>query len=189
MIQRNIFKGELVRLAAMEPKAFGKAMNRWERDSYYWRLLASDPSRMFSPKGITEWMEKTLEKDAGDMFVFMIRTLDDDRLVGELGLDGLRWNHGDAYTSISLGNRTDWGKGYGTDAMHILLRFAFTELNLHRVSLNVFAYNQRAIRSYEKAGFVYEGEAKAYLNRDGERWDLIYMGILRDEWHKLNEVE
>jgi RimJ/RimL family protein N-acetyltransferase len=60
-------------------------------------------------------------------------------------------------------------------------------LNLYRVSLDVFAYNLRAIRCYEKAGFVVEGRARQFLNRDGRRWDLIYMGILGEEWGRQQE--
>jgi len=56
------------------------------------------------------------------------------------------------------------------------------ELNLHRVSLDVFEYNPRAIRSYEKVGFKHEGRVRQALNRDGRRWDILYMGILREEW-------
>jgi RimJ/RimL family protein N-acetyltransferase len=66
--------------------------------------------------------------------------------------------------------------------MRVLLRYAFTELNLFRVSLNVFGYNQRAIRSYEKAGFVIEGCQRQALRRDGQYHDLVFMGVLRDEW-------
>jgi RimJ/RimL family protein N-acetyltransferase len=66
--------------------------------------------------------------------------------------------------------------------MQVILRFAFEELNLYRVSLDVFEYNPRAVRSYEKAGFSHEGRLRRCLNRNGRRWDLIYMGILRDEW-------
>jgi RimJ/RimL family protein N-acetyltransferase len=85
---------------------------------------------------------------------------------------------------ISLGDREYWGKGYGSDAMRLLLRYAFHELNLHRVSLNVFEYNPRAIRSYEKVGFVHEGRMRKFLNREGKRWDILYMGITRQEWER-----
>jgi len=91
----------------------------------------------------------------------LIRTLDGDCLIGEIGLDGIKYTHGDAFVGISLGERDFWGKGYGTDAMRVLLRFAFTELNLRRVSLDVFEYNPRAVRSYEKVGFVVEGACAA----------------------------
>jgi RimJ/RimL family protein N-acetyltransferase len=189
MIEDDLFKGELVRLVAVEPKRLGEAMSRWARDSLYWRLMAGDPARMFSAGKIKEWLEKELQENADNQFFFTIQTLEDERLIGELGLDGVLWPHGDTFVGISLGERRDWDKGFGTDAMRVLLRYAFTELNLQRVSLTVFEYNKRAIRSYEKAGFVYEGTANRFLNRDGRRWDLIFMGILRDEWLNLYVME
>jgi RimJ/RimL family protein N-acetyltransferase len=70
--------------------------------------------------------------------------------------------------------------------MNVLLRFAFTEVNLKRVSLGVFEYNPRAIRSYEKAGFRLEGRLRSLLHREGRRWDNLFMGILREEWLELN---
>jgi RimJ/RimL family protein N-acetyltransferase len=90
--------------------------------------------------------------------------------------------NGDAFVGIGIGDRELWGKGYGTEAMKLMLRFAFQELNLRRVSLNTFEYNPRAVHSYEKAGFVHEGCERDWLHREGRRWDLIYMGILREEW-------
>ena len=66
--------------------------------------------------------------------------------------------------------------------MRVILRYAFTELNLHRVSLGLFEYNPRALRSYEKAGFKMEGRMRGTLHREGRRWDDLYMGILRTEW-------
>jgi len=67
----------------------------------------------------------------------------------------------------------------------VVLRYGFNELNLRRVTLTVFEYNPRAIRSYEKAGFQHEGRVRQALLRDGKRWDMFYMGILRDDWKKL----
>lgn len=87
---------------------------------------------------------------------------------------------------IGIGEREYWSKGYGTDAMNVILRFAFDELNLYRISLNVFEYNQRAIRSYEKVGFVVEGREREFLRRAGRRWDMIFMGLLREEWAQKN---
>ena len=63
-----------------------------------------------------------------------------------------------------------------------MMGFAFLVLNLHRLSINVFAYNQRAIKAYERLGFKFEGIERKMLLRDGQRWDVIYMGILKDEW-------
>jgi RimJ/RimL family protein N-acetyltransferase len=96
------------------------------------------------------------------------------------------WAHGEGWVGIGIGERAYWGNGYGTEAMCLLLRFAFAELNLQRVSLGVYAYNPRALRSYEKAGFRHEGVVRADCRRDGQRWDSVFMGILREEWRTIN---
>ncbi len=181
-MKNNLFTGKLVRLAVVDTKVFAEALHSWVRDSEYWRLMAADPAFPYSLKAIVDWNEKELQKESPEIYHFVIRTLEDDRLIGEIGLDGIQWTNGDAFVGISIGERRDWGKGYGTDAMRTILRYAFTELNLHRVTLTVFEYNPRAIRSYEKAGFVHEGRVRDFLHRDGNRCDLIFMGILREEW-------
>lgn len=181
---QDIYRGELVRLAAMNPEELGPLLSRWDRDSQRMRLLDSDPVILFSGKARKEWIEKQLEKET--FYDFSIRALVDDRVVGEIGLGGLRWNCGDTFVGIGLGDRADWNKGYGTDAMRLILRYAFLELNLHRVSLGLFDYNPRALRAYEKAGFRVEGRMRGTLHREGRRWDDIFMGVLRSEWMEKN---
>lgn len=178
----DLFRGELVRLATGDPQMIAEAISRWQRDSEYWRLLASEAAYTYSVRAVKEWIEKDLEQDPPPFSMFLIRTLEDDRLIGDIGLDSVRNGHGDTFVGIGIGEREYWGKGYGTDAMRIMLRYAFTEMNLHRVSLDVFEYNPRAIHSYEKVGFKHEGCARGVLHRAGRRWDLIFMGILRAEW-------
>ncbi len=181
-MDKDILQGTLVRLTAEDPKVLGEACERWNRDTEYLRLLDATAAHQMSGKKITEWIERDQEKDPPAEFLFGIRTLDEDRLVGFIDLEGSMFPNGDAFVGIGVGERTLWGKGFGTDAMQVILRYAFRELNLRRVSLNTFEYNPRAIRSYEKAGFVHEGRARGFLNREGQRWDLVYMGILREEW-------
>lgn len=178
----DLFRGELVRLVVEDPETIAEAFSGWTNNSEYSRLLSSEVARPRSNKSVKEWIEKQREKDPPDDYQFMIRRLDDDRMIGEIGLEGVKWNHGDTFVGISIGEQELWGKGFGTDAMRVILRFAFTELNLHRVSLDVFDYNARAVRSYEKVGFVHEGRARGVLNKDGKRCDLLFMGILREEW-------
>ena len=183
LMSNNLFQGELVRFVAAEPQLVAGLFAKWMRDSEFVRLLDTDPARLLSVDKYKEWFEKDLvEQQKTDELFFLIRTLEEDLTIRLIGLDGIQWVHGDAWVGIGLGERKYWGKGYGTDAMRILLRYAFEELNLHRLSLSVFEYNSRAIRSYEKVGFVIEGRARQFLNRDGRRYDMIFMGILRDEW-------
>jgi len=183
LMSNNLFQGELVRFVAAEPQLAAGLFAKWMRVSEFVRLLDTDPARLLSVDMYKEWFEKDLvEQQKNDELFFLIRTLEEDLTIGLIGLDGIQWVHGDAWVGIGLGEREYWGKGYGTDAMRILLRYAFEELNLHRLSLSVFEYNSRAIRSYEKVGFVIEGRARQFLNRDRRRYDMIFMGILRDEW-------
>jgi RimJ/RimL family protein N-acetyltransferase len=176
----NYFCGNLVRLAALDPEEIAAAVSRHSRDSEYFRMMDSGPCRPYTKEGTKKWIEKQLEDK--HVIAFAIRTLADDRLIGDVGLGGLFWNHGDTFVGIGVGDREFWGKGYGSEAMKLVLCYAFTELNLRRVTLNVFEYNLRAIRCYEKLGFQPEGRVRKYLNREGRRWDLIYMGISKEEW-------
>jgi RimJ/RimL family protein N-acetyltransferase len=180
----SILCGRLVRLAVDEPEIMGKALANWVRNSEYARLLDSTPVHFFSAKKIQDWIEKDLEKDPPQQF-FTIHTLEADHLIGFIGLDGISWHHRDAWVGIGIGDPAFWGKGYGTDAMQVLLRYAFTQINLERVSLSVFGYNPRAMRSYEKAGFKHEGAVRGFLYREGQRSDLLMMGVLRHEWINL----
>ena len=183
---KDIFTGKLVRLSAFDPEEMSKVFPRWNLNSEYFRLLNSSARPMQSVKAAAKWMEKEVEEISPANYYFSIRTLEDDKLIGEIGLDVVNWLGRDAFVGLGIGETEYWSKGYGTDVMNVLLRFAFTEINLRRVSLGVFEYNPRAIRSYEKAGFRHEGRLRHLLNREGRRWDNLFMGILREEWLELN---
>jgi RimJ/RimL family protein N-acetyltransferase len=105
-----------------------------------------------------------------------------DRLIGSCAFTQLDGDNGSALYHITLGERDTWGRGYGTEATELMLEHAFTRLGLHRIALSVFEFNERAIRSYEKAGFIIEGRAREAIWRDGRFWDEIAMSVLEPEW-------
>lgn len=177
----DLLYGAFVHLTAANAETDAEAFVRWRRDSEYLRLLDSGAARA--------WSVQLAKKELNDpivnhWFLFMIRDLADDRLLGFADLEVDAWAHGNGWVGIAIGDRADWGKGYGTDAMRAVLRFAFTEINLYRVSLTVFGYNLRALRSYEKAGFTIEGRVRQHLHRDGQWWDMVFMSVLKDEWEE-----
>jgi RimJ/RimL family protein N-acetyltransferase len=181
---KDIFTGKLIRLSAFDPEEMSKAFTRWNLNSEYSRLLNSSARPMQSAKSNLKWMEE--EEISIANYYFGIRTLAEDKLIGELSLEVVDWVGRDAFVGLGIGETEYWSKGYGTDTMDVLLRYAFTEINLKRITLTVFEYNPRAIRSYEKAGFHHEGHLRNLLNREGRRWNEVYMGILREDWMEQN---
>jgi RimJ/RimL family protein N-acetyltransferase len=113
----NLFNGKQIRLTAEDPKVMAKAFANWNLDSEYFRLLDSDPPHLWSEKQFKDWFEKDLDKDNPNEVFFMIRTLEGEKPIGFVGIFDLHWNHGDALIGIGLGERENWGQGYGSDAL------------------------------------------------------------------------
>ncbi len=105
-----------------------------------------------------------------------------DQFIGTTGLHELDTRSRQTAFGISIGVKTMWGKGYGTEATRLIVRHAFQTLNLNRVWLHVYESNEGAIRCYEKAGFRIEGRLRQSFFSEGRYWDTIVMGLLRDEW-------
>jgi len=117
-----------------------------------------------------------------DSLTMAIHVRGTDRLIGSCAFSQLDGDNGSALYHITIGEKDAWGLGYGTEATTLMLEHAFTSLGLHRVSLSVFAFNERAIRAYRRSGFTVEGRAREAIWRDGSFWDELSMSILENEW-------
>lgn len=104
--------------------------------------------------------------------------------VGNCGFINTNWEDRSAEIGIHIGEKGYWDQGYGTKAMGLILKFGFDSLNFHRIYLRVFETNQRAIRSYEKAGFVLEGKMREAQYLNGAYVDVLFMSVLQPEWKK-----
>jgi RimJ/RimL family protein N-acetyltransferase len=102
--------------------------------------------------------------------------------VGNLGFFDVNWENRSAEIGIHIGEKEYWDKGFGTKAMRLILKYGFESLNLHRLYLRVFETNQRAIRSYQKAGFKTEGKMRQAHFMNGTYIDVLLMSILQQEW-------
>ncbi len=180
----TLYTGQLVRLAAIGTD-FKDAMARWSNDAEYSRLINYNAS---APRSAESYAPNDDHHDNGTEFNFAIRSLADDKLIGECDLD-VTWNHQNAWVGIGIGEPDYRGKGYGTDAMRVLIGYAFRELGLYRITLGVFSYNTRAIRSYEKAGFVRERIERGAIYKDGVHHDSYMMGILLPEWEAMQAAQ
>jgi len=126
------------------------------------------------------WFDQV--RSSKDEYIFGIRTLTKDELIGSCQLLNINRTHRIAELQIRLGEERARGQGFGSQALQLLLRFGFKDLNLRKISLKVFADNVRAITAYEKNGFVHEGSLRKEVFVDGDYKDVICMGILSDEW-------
>lgn len=175
----SLLVGDLVRLSELRATDIDVVMP-WFRDYAFLRLLDDDAVRPLPREAQQKWYEEAAK--ATDAYHFAIRTLDGDRLIGNCSLFDNDRRSRTAMYGIGIGDKAYWGRGYGTDATRLALRAAFDELNYHRVELESFAFNARAIRAYEKAGFVREALLRQAIFRDGAYCDVVIMGVLKEEW-------
>ena len=183
-IQTQLFEGRDIRFGPIDYEKDPEIESKWTHDSAFMRMYEINPARPMSAaivKKQYEKLEKQVEEDK-NLYHFMIRAKEDDRLIGKAAIQWIEWTNGNAWVHLGIGSAQDQRKGYGTQALSMLVRFAFAELNLFRLSVRVPEYNQAAISLFSKFGFVEEVRRRQALDRDGRRWDLIVFGLLNSEW-------
>jgi RimJ/RimL family protein N-acetyltransferase len=132
-----------------------------------------------------EFIERLYKDDREIVLGIVLK--ENDQLIGNIALHGISIPYRQAGLGIFIGDKTCWSKGYGTEALNLMLGHGFDQLNLHRVFLTVLSSNARAIRAYEKVGFKREGVFREHMYRNGKYHDVYYMGILEDEWREQND--
>ena len=178
-----MFAGKLVRLRAITREDLPRYV-RWIADPEVIRFL-----NFFRPIPL-EAEERWFESLIGDesQHVFSIETLEGQH-IGGTGLHSIHWRYRHAEVGIFIGEKEYWGSGYGSEALRLMLAFAFGQLNLNRVYLHVQADNERAVRAYRKCGFVQEGLLRQAVYKDGEYSDVLLMSILGDEHRRMYKGE
>lgn len=180
-----VVSGRLVTLRRHRPENLD-AISRWYRDPELSRLTRYSVRPM--PQEEIDRFFATRLLSPGSV-AYGIHEADTDRLIGLTTFSSLDADNGSVLFHITIGERDAWGRGFGTEAARLMLWLAFERMDLHRVGLSVFAFNERAIRSYRKAGFVEEGRLRGAIARDGGWWDEVQMGILRDDWLAARAAE
>ena len=136
------------------------------------------------PRSVPEeraWLESAMRNDDPRTVSYAIDSSDGEYL-GSIGLMHIDPRNRSAELGISIARPEEWGKGYGTEAAILMLRHGFEELNLHRIQLRVYDYNERGQKSYARVGFVEEGRLRQAHFRHGAWHDVVLMGILADEF-------
>jgi RimJ/RimL family protein N-acetyltransferase len=175
----SILVGEKVRLRGVREDDLD-ALAKWEMDTGRLATLSNwvcPPSEATAKERIAKWSAN----DEGGVGL-AIEALDDPpTLIGHVALWGARTKDRGATLGIALG-REYIGRGYGTDAMRVIVSYGFREMNLHRIALDVAPFNPAGIRAYEKAGFIEEGRHRESVWHDGRWYDEVVMSILDHEW-------
>jgi len=134
------------------------------------------------PLGEAKLKEKIASwRDSREEIMFAQRPLDGESLIGFGGLDGINWRNRVGWLALAIAPDL-WGRGYGGELLAMVLGHAFDELDLHRVQLTVFDYNERAIALYRSQGLQQDGLFREAIYRDGGRHDMLLMSILQQEW-------
>lgn len=179
-----MIEGTVVDLRALEMDDLDRCY-RWINDREVTRFLAM---RYQVPYAAEEsWLRDRVSRPMSftDRVIFAIVTKD-GRHIGNCDIFDASPEERKASVGIMIGEKDCWSQGYGTGAMLALLRFAFDEMNLNRIELRVYAFNERAIRCYEKCGFVREVVLREEQYIDGAYHDALLMGCLRDEFYALH---
>ncbi len=154
---------------------------RWYGDEEIWHLTSwmSKPMRRAAVERLFEDREASATDDS-----FAIHREGEEKPVGVISLMNISKANASADLSVIVGDEKARDRGLGTEAMRVLLRYAFEDLKLNRVGLSVFEFNEAAIAVYEKLGFKKEGRLRQTIQRDGRFHDAILMGILAHEWRE-----
>jgi RimJ/RimL family protein N-acetyltransferase len=174
-----VIEGKLVHLRAPEMTDLERN-TRWINDRAVTRFLSM--RYLMSSAAEEGWLRGRCSRPMsfGDTF-FAIETKDGEH-IGNTNLFDVSPEDRKAEFGIMIGEKAYWSKGYGSDAAQTLLRFAFDEMNLNRVQLDTYAFNERALAAYRKSGFVEEGRRRQATFREGTYHDVVVMSALRHEW-------
>lgn len=172
--------GERIRLRAVEREDV-KKYYEWVNDPEVTRHLS-----LYLPMSTVDeenWFDGLAKRSQAEKpLAIEIKDGNGWRMIGNCGVFDIDPVGRMAELGIMLGEKQEWGKGYGTEVMSLLVRHCFETLNLNRVFLRVYGENSRARRAYQKAGFVEEGRMREAVYKHGKYDDVILMSVLRSEW-------
>ncbi len=177
-----MIKGKRIKLAPLDRKHIDLFL-KWFNDPEITQYL-----EMYKP--ITrDWEEEWFAalKHKEDIVHFSILLLDQetpDKIIGNCAIHKMESKNRRCTCGITIGEKEYQNKGYGTEAMELLVEYGFNTLNMNRIELSVWDFNIRAYKAYQKVGFVEEGRRRRARYHNGKYYDEIIMAILKDDWEK-----
>jgi RimJ/RimL family protein N-acetyltransferase len=182
-ISTSLYTGKLVRLTRIELEKDPETLAKWSEEATLARMLDQTPARPLAPEQIKKRLEK-IEKEMDEernLFYFHLRPLSEEKLVGWGKIYRILWPSQIGNLELAIGP-SEQKQGYGSEALKLLLRLAFDELNLNRLTVILPEYNIHGIEFVKKFGFSEEVRRREVIFRAGRRWDSLHFGLLRSEW-------
>lgn len=182
MNARQLFQGARVRLDALDPEKDADTLSAWSHDMDFARRMNAEPypvTASAARKRMEAWVEET---DKRESISLALRRTDGARLLGTLRIEQIVWPHRTAQLKLGIGSSVDRGQGLGKEALDLILRYCFDELNMHRLSASIQSHNPEALRFFTRNGFVEEARLRGAFAWNGARWDDVWLGLLRSEW-------
>lgn len=177
--------GERIRFRAVEKTDIPK-FYEWINDPEVTEGLLINLPRSFADE--ESWFENVAKGEQAERpMAIDIKENDGWRLIGNCGLFHIEWINSIAEFGIMIGDKSVWDKGYGTETVKLILQHGFETLNLNSIFLRVHSTNLRAIKAYEKAGFVLDGTMRQAVYKHGNYVDVHFMSVLRSEWNARRE--
>lgn len=177
--------GEHVILRAFE-REDAERCYRWMNDPNIVRTLKSRYPIAFSNE--VEWLDRAMGSSQTERH-FAIEKKDDRSHIGNASIHDIDWVSRTAWFGLFIGEPSAWNRGFGSDAISALMRFAFDEMNLQKLRINVFDYNDRAKHVLLARGFVQEGKLSRDFFREGLFHDIVLLSVFRDGATPAAEVE
>ena len=174
--RRFMIAGEHVILRAFE-RDDAERCYRWMNDPNIMRTLKGRYPIAFSNE--LQWLERAMQPSVTERH-FAVERRDDRTHIGNASVHDIDWVSRTAWFGLFIGEPTAWNRGFGGDAIGALVRFAFDEMNLTKLRINVFDYNDRAKHVLEAHGFVQEGRLRRDFYREGTWHDLVILSVFRD---------
>ena len=172
--------GKRIRLRGIERDDIARFVS-WLNDPEVYTHLT--PREALSRPEEERWFEQMLNLPSEEHpLVFEIDSPEGWTAIGDIALMKINWRDRSAEIGIFIGEKRFWNQGYGREAMQLVVKHGFANLNLNRIFLRVDDNNARAIRSYERAGFVHEGRLRQARFKDNIYIDTILMSVLHSEW-------
>lgn len=177
-------RGETIDLVTTNPK-WANLTCRWMNDPEVRHYSRNEWP--ISIEEIKKWFEPSSSENIKDFVVFIIYHKKDNRPIGNVGLNRIDWINRNANIFWSIGEKEYWGRGIAPEASKLLIKYGFTELNLHKISARIFAPNKQSLRLAEKIGFKKEALLKEDLYVDGKYVDTHIFTLLKKGWMEENK--